>query len=139
VLGRLEAVVALLLHDLDSERLRATQQAAAAAAAAAAATPEPELNPSGEDGELAAAAMNAATNGHLAELRLLLERGAVVDAVMPPTGMQDTIYNLTTLYTADIQGHYVPVYNRATAFHLACVNNHLDCAELLAKSGCDLK
>ncbi len=44
-------------------------------------------------------------------LRLLLARGAAVDAVEPVTGWM--------------------------AFHFACCNNQPDCAEALARAGCD--
>jgi ankyrin repeat protein len=56
--------------------------------------------------------MAAAVNGHLEVLRLLLGRGAAVDAVDPGTG--------------------------GTAFHVACINNQPDCAEALARAGCDV-
>jgi hypothetical protein len=56
--------------------------------------------------------MAAAGHGRLEVLRLLLGRGAVVDA-------------------ADLDtGH--------TAFHFACVTNQADCAEALARAGCDI-
>jgi hypothetical protein len=45
-------------------------------------------------------------------LRLLLARGAAVDAVKPGT--------------------------RGTAFHAACYNNQPECAEALARVGCDV-
>jgi ankyrin repeat protein len=58
--------------------------------------------------------MVAATNGQLEMLRLLLAlgRGAVVDAVSLATG--------------------------GTAFHTACYENHAECAEELARAGCDV-
>ena len=45
-------------------------------------------------------------------LRLLLARGAAVDAAHPVTG--------------------------GTAFHLACYHNQPECAEALARAGCDV-
>jgi ankyrin repeat protein len=56
----------------------------------------------------------AATNGQQEMLRLLLTlgRGAAVDAVSPDTG--------------------------GTAFHSACFEDHAECAEELARSGCDV-
>jgi hypothetical protein len=45
-------------------------------------------------------------------LRLLLERGVVIDAVDPRASF--------------------------TAFHSACLNNHADCAEALVRAGCDV-
>jgi ankyrin repeat protein len=56
--------------------------------------------------------MAAAGDGQLEVLRLLLSRGATVDAVEPATG--------------------------STAFHCACANNQPDCAEALARAGCDV-
>jgi ankyrin repeat protein len=56
--------------------------------------------------------MNAAGDGHLKALRLLLGRGAAVDAVHPVSGW--------------------------TAFHDACCYNHAECAEALARAGCDV-
>jgi hypothetical protein len=56
--------------------------------------------------------MVAAGRGRLEVLRLLLERGATVDAVSLGDGW--------------------------TAFHIACVLNQADCAEALARAGCDV-
>jgi ankyrin repeat protein len=56
--------------------------------------------------------MEAAGCGQLEVLRLLLEWGVVVDAVDPSDG--------------------------GTAFHSACVLNQADCAEELARAGCDV-
>jgi ankyrin repeat protein len=56
--------------------------------------------------------MLAAREGQLEVVRLLLARGAAVDAVRPEVGF--------------------------TAFHYACFNNHPDCAEVLARAGCDV-
>jgi ankyrin repeat protein len=56
--------------------------------------------------------MAAAGQGHLEMLRLLLARGAAVDAVRPSPG--------------------------GTAFHFACANNQPECAEALARAGCDV-
>jgi ankyrin repeat protein len=56
--------------------------------------------------------MEAAACGHLEVLRLLLGRGATVDAVDPAYGR--------------------------TAFHYACVINQAECAEELARAGCDV-
>jgi ankyrin repeat protein len=55
--------------------------------------------------------MAAAGEGHLEVLRLLLARGAAVDAVRPDNG--------------------------GTAFHRACITNQVECAEALARAGCD--
>ena len=60
--------------------------------------------------------MTAAGEGQLDVLRLLLaqfEFGSAVDAVRPDTGF--------------------------TAFHMACLNNHPECAETLARIGCDVR
>jgi ankyrin repeat protein len=54
----------------------------------------------------------AAGLGHVDVVRLLLARGAAVDAVKPGTG--------------------------CTAFHAACYNNHPECAEAMARAGCDV-
>jgi ankyrin repeat protein len=54
----------------------------------------------------------SAGNGHLAVLRLLLQRGAAVDGIIGA--------------------------GRWTAFSLACYNNQPDCAEALARAGCDV-
>jgi ankyrin repeat protein len=67
-------------------------------------------NRAGSDG--ATPLMGAALRGELEGLRLLLGRGAAVDAVRPGTG--------------------------GTAFHNACSNNKADCAEALARAGCDV-
>jgi hypothetical protein len=56
--------------------------------------------------------MSAAANGYLEVLRLLLAWGAAVDAVDPRDGW--------------------------TAFHTACVSNQAECAEALARAGCDV-
>jgi ankyrin repeat protein len=56
--------------------------------------------------------MFAAATGHLQMLRLLLARGAPVDTVRPAGG--------------------------STAFHHACYNNQAECAEALARAGCDV-
>jgi ankyrin repeat protein len=56
--------------------------------------------------------MLAADNGQLEVLRLLLARGAAVDAAHPRYG--------------------------GTAFHAACYNNHPECAEELARVGCNV-
>ena len=56
--------------------------------------------------------MMAAVTGQLDVLRLLLARGVAVDAVEPTYGV--------------------------TAFHLACGNNQPECAEALARAGCDV-
>jgi hypothetical protein len=56
--------------------------------------------------------MIAAGKGNLEVLRLLLARGAAVDAVRSGDG--------------------------GTAFHSACYNGHAECAEALARAGCDV-
>jgi hypothetical protein len=56
--------------------------------------------------------MLAALNGQLEVLRLLLGRGAALGAVDPRTGW--------------------------TAFHAACFANYAECAEALARVGCDV-
>ena len=56
--------------------------------------------------------MVAAVGGHAEVLRLLLARGAAVDAVFPETGN--------------------------TAFHSACFNNRPDSVEALVHAGCDV-
>jgi ankyrin repeat protein len=56
--------------------------------------------------------MVAAWGGHLEALRLLLRRGAALDAVVPSTG--------------------------GTAFHGACNGNQPECAEALMRAGCDV-
>jgi ankyrin repeat protein len=56
--------------------------------------------------------MRAAAKGHLEVLRLLLVWGAAVDAAHPDDG--------------------------CTAFHLACRNNQIECAEALVRAGCDI-
>jgi ankyrin repeat protein len=56
--------------------------------------------------------MHAARNGQPEVLRLLLARGAAVEAKDPGTG--------------------------GTAFHTACNHNQAECAEALARSGCDI-
>jgi ankyrin repeat protein len=69
-------------------------------------------DPSLADGNGATPLMCAARTGQLEVLRLLLGWGAAVDAVEPTEGW--------------------------TAFHAACVRNHADCAEALARAGCDV-
>jgi serine/threonine-protein phosphatase 6 regulatory ankyrin repeat subunit B len=64
--------------------------------------------------------MAAAASGHPEVLRLLLERGAPVDAVHPGKAWLDAISGWT-------------------AFHNACCNNHPECAEALARAGCDVR
>jgi ankyrin repeat protein len=64
------------------------------------------------DSDGATPLMLAAGDGQLEVLRLLLARGAAVDAA--PTG------------------------DGFTAFHIACANNHSECAEALARAGCDV-
>jgi ankyrin repeat protein len=64
------------------------------------------------DGDGFTPLMQAAFNSHMEVLRLLLARGAVVDAVSPRTGW--------------------------TAFHFACYHNYADCTEELARAGCDV-
>jgi ankyrin repeat protein len=56
--------------------------------------------------------MMAAGAGYLEVLRLLLARGAAVDAAHPASGW--------------------------TAFHAACFENQADCAEALARAGCNV-
>jgi ankyrin repeat protein len=56
--------------------------------------------------------MAAAGKGQLEVLRLLLARGVALDAVFSGTG--------------------------GTAFHCACQNNEAECAEALARAGCDV-
>jgi hypothetical protein len=56
--------------------------------------------------------ISAAGTGRLEVLRLLLARGAAVDAVLRGPGM--------------------------TAFHSACCGNQAECAEALARAGCDV-
>jgi ankyrin repeat protein len=56
--------------------------------------------------------MNAAGEGRLEVLRLLLAQGVAVDGADPRTG--------------------------CTAFHWACHNNQAECAEALARAGCDV-
>jgi hypothetical protein len=68
-------------------------------------------NPSGEVVQTTALAA-AAAHGQLEVLRLLLVRGAAVDAVEPVYGW--------------------------TAFHNACVQNEAECVEELARAGCDV-
>jgi ankyrin repeat protein len=69
-----------------------------------------DLNNATSDGFTAL--MTAAACGHLEVLRLLLGRGAALDAVQPDTG--------------------------DTAFHATCFKNHAECAEELARAGCDV-
>jgi ankyrin repeat protein len=56
--------------------------------------------------------MMAAGDGYLEVLRLLLARGAAMDAAPPNVG--------------------------CTAFHFACFGNQAECAEALARAGCDV-
>jgi ankyrin repeat protein len=56
--------------------------------------------------------MQAAGEGQLEVIRLLLVQGVAVDAARPESGW--------------------------TAFHFACVTNQADCAEALARAGCDV-
>ena len=58
--------------------------------------------------------MQAATNGQPELLRLLLARGAAVNAV-----------------SVEPNGGF-------TAFHIACYNNQPDCVEALVRAGCDV-
>jgi ankyrin repeat protein len=69
-------------------------------------------DPSLADGYGLTPLMRATFYGHLEVLRLLLGRGAAVDAVDPVAGV--------------------------TAFHCACRNNQAECAEELARAGCDV-
>jgi ankyrin repeat protein len=69
-------------------------------------------DPSHADGDGGTPLMGAAQNGQLELLRLLLARGAAVDAAGPDTG--------------------------CTAFHIACYRNQAECAEALARAGCDV-
>ena len=69
-------------------------------------------DPSLADGDGETPLMYAAGEGHLEVLRLLLGRGTAVDAVDPRSG--------------------------ATAFHSACIHNQAECAEALARAGCDV-
>jgi ankyrin repeat protein len=73
---------------------------------------EAGADPSLADGYGCTSLMGAATSGQLEVLRLLLGRGATVDAVEPAYG--------------------------TTAFHSACINDHAECAEALARAGCDV-
>ena len=56
--------------------------------------------------------MAAAGGGQLPILRMLLDRKAIIDAVVTPSDV--------------------------TAFHWACINDHADCAVELARRGCDM-
>jgi ankyrin repeat protein len=69
-------------------------------------------DPSLAGGDGATPLMAAAGEGQLEVLRLLLARGAAVDGTEPRTGF--------------------------TAFHFACYSNHAQCAEVLARAGCDV-
>jgi ankyrin repeat protein len=62
--------------------------------------------------------MGAALNGHLAVLRLLLARGAALDT-------------MTATHLGYLSGG-------RTAFHYACQTNQPECAEALARAGCDV-
>jgi ankyrin repeat protein len=69
-------------------------------------------DPSLADGDGATPLMLAAGDGQLEMLRLLLARGAAVDAARP--------------------------HNGETAFHYACNHNQAECAEALARAGCNV-
>jgi ankyrin repeat protein len=69
-------------------------------------------DPSLADGDGSTPLAHAALNGQLEVLRLLLGRGAAVDAAYPGNGF--------------------------TAFHSACFENQTECAEALARAGCDV-
>jgi ankyrin repeat protein len=69
-------------------------------------------DPSVTDGDGVTPLMQAAVHGQLEALRLLLARGAAADTVSPGTGF--------------------------TSFHMACFTNHAECAEVLARAGCDV-
>jgi ankyrin repeat protein len=69
-------------------------------------------DPGRVDGDGTTPLMHAADVGQLDVLRLLLADRAVLDAVHPS--------------------------DDSTAFHCACVNNHVACAEALARAGCDV-
>jgi hypothetical protein len=66
--------------------------------------------------------MLAAGEGQLEVLRLLLARGAAVDAVHPDNGC--------TAFHAACYGD--------SKFHIAGCSNHAECAEALARAGCDV-
>jgi ankyrin repeat protein len=80
-------------------------------------------DPGRADGDGATPLMLAAGEGQLEVLRLLLGRGAAVDVAQPDTG--STALNYT-------DGGF-------TAFHHACYNNQAECAEELARAGCDIR
>jgi hypothetical protein len=69
-------------------------------------------DPDRVDGNCDTPLMHAAGGGHLEVLRVLLGRGVAVDVVEPEAGW--------------------------TAFHYACSNNAPECAEALARAGCDV-
>jgi hypothetical protein len=69
-------------------------------------------DPSRKDDRGCTPLMAAVREGHAEVLRLLLARGAAADAVDFRDG--------------------------ATAFHYACYDNQADCAEVLARAGCDV-
>ena len=69
-------------------------------------------DPDRADGNGVTPLMVAAGNGHPEVLRLLLARGAALDTVDPGSGW--------------------------TAFHDACFSNQAECAEALARAGCDV-
>ena len=73
---------------------------------------EAGADPSRADGDGTTPLMMAAGEGHLLVLRLLLGWGVAMQAVHPTTG--------------------------GTAFHYACGRNHVECAEALARAGCDV-
>jgi ankyrin repeat protein len=73
---------------------------------------EAGADPSCADGDGTTPLMREAGEGHLLVLRLLLGWGVAMHAVHPTTG--------------------------GTAFHYACGRNHAECAEALARAGCDV-
>jgi hypothetical protein len=70
-------------------------------------------DPSRVDGDGNTPLMLAAQNGQLEMLRLLLGRGVALDVLDPRHGF--------------------------TAFHFACFDNQVECAEALARAGCDVR
>jgi ankyrin repeat protein len=83
-------------------------------------------DPSRAGGDGVTPLMYAAATGQLEVLQLLLERGAAVDTVVPG--------NLQFLKIPP----WSPAGDGTSAFHSACWNNHPDCAEELARAGCDV-
>ena len=73
---------------------------------------EAGADPSRAGGDGVTPLMEAVSGGQPEVLRLLLARGAAVDAVKPPRGW--------------------------TAFHGACYNNQPECVEALVRAGCDV-